>query len=508
MKNIKFIVIALVSVLLTSCNFLNLNDPDSFDETRFYQSQDDLEGLLASSYQAFRNATNDLFFVTEMKSDNASTTNVGDNGGLYYTFVSHQITSSNTKVLDMYTYFYKVIHRANLTIAHIDDIKWNSPEERSRVLSEATFLRALGHFYLVRLWGPVTRLDHVVTSTAEANSAKRDSEEDVYALIISDLKSVIDAGNLPATYPAGDGMYGHATITAAYALLGRVYIQYAATLNHPECYQLAIDVLKQAETVSGYTGLELNYAKLFNEDNKQTPEIIFSVQYKATPDECSNFCTYFQPYGVTGKTSQMGGRGFNTGLSNLYNAFERTANGFAKSDRRVATAMVAHTDGTYYTKKYVSLGSAAGYGGNDWYEIRFADVYLMLAEAYERIGENAEAIAYLDKVRMRSGNSINDYATSMTDPAYAAMCPTLRDAIFHERRVELCFENHRWFDLRRLYPDKEAFAAYMRSIEDTNVGNKFKDFQAYEVLLPIPYDETYLNPGLGQNEGYTSYEKK
>ncbi len=507
MKKI-FVFCTLAAVAFSSCNFLTLTDPDVFDESKFYQSQDDLDGLLASSYQAYRNAVNDLFFVTEMKSDNATTTNIGDNGGLYYTFVSHQVTSSNTTVLNMYTYFYKVIHRANLTIAHIDDIAWDSTEERARVLSEAQFLRALGHFYLVRLWGPVTKLDHVVTSTAEANSAKRNSEEEVYRFIIADLKEVIATGNLPAVYTAGDKMYGHATLTAAYALLGRVYLQYAATLNHPEDYSSAITALTQAEQVSGFAGLELNYSKLFKAENKKDAEIIFSAQYKATPNECSSFNYYFQPYGITGLTSQMQGRGFNTGLSNLYKEFELTANGFDKSDRRVATAIVAHTDGTYYTKKYVSLESAAGYGDNDWYEIRFADVYLMLAEAYERTGDTDKAIAYLDKVRMRTGNSLSDYATAMTNARYAALCPTLRDAIFHERRVELCFENQRWFDLRRLYPDKEDFAAYMRSVQEEKAGNKFSNYQAYEVLLPIPYDETFLNPGLGQNDGYTAYEKK
>lgn len=507
MKKIP-VILTFALVALSSCDFLNLTDPDAFDESKFYQSEEDLEGLLASSYQAYRNAMNDLFFVTEMKSDNATTTNVGDNGGLYYTFVSHQVTSSNTKVLDMYTYFYKIIHRANLTITHIDDITWNSTEDRARVLSEAQFLRALGHFYLVRLWGPVTKLDHVVTSTSEANTAKRDSEEDVYQFIISDLNDVIAQGALPATYASGDSMYGHATLTAAYAILGRVYLQYAATLNHPECYTSAINALTKAEEVSGFAGLELNYSKLFKSENKQNSEIIFSAQYKSTQNECSYFSQYFQPYGITGLTSQLSGRGFDTGLGNLYKSFETTSNGFDKSDRRIATAIVAYTDGTYYTKKYVSLESSAGYGDNDWYEIRFADVYLMLAEAYERVGETDKAIEYLNKVRMRTGNSINDYATSMTNAQYAALCPTLRDAIFHERRVELCFENHRWFDLQRLYPDKNDFAAYMRSVQEEHASNKFSDFQAYEVLLPIPYDETFLNPGLGQNDGYTAYEKE
>ena len=166
--------------------------------------------------------------------------------------------------------------------------------------------------------------------------------------------------------------------------------------------------------------------------------------------------------------------------------------------------MRKYTDGTYYTKKYVDLSSSSGFHGNLWFEIRFADVYLMLAEAYERVEGNtsANAIAYLDKVRTRPGATIKGYAESMANAAYAAAYPTLRDAIFHERRVELCFENQRWFDLMRLYPNAADFVAYMHSVQEPNVGGKYTNFQAYELLLPIPYDEVFLNPALGQNPGY------
>ena len=54
----------------------------------------------------------------------------------------------------------------------------------------------------------------------------------------------------------------------------------------------------------------------------------------------------------------------------------------------------------------------------------------------------------------------------------------------------------------RLYPDPADLEKYMHSIDEPNAGGKYINFRAYEALLPIPYDEVFLNPGLGQNPGY------
>lgn len=497
---------AVMSVaMLSSCKdnkFLDLKDPDAFEDTKFYRDSADMQGLLSAGYASLRGAYDKMFFVTEMKSDNASTNDVGTSGGLYYNFVNHTVSSSNTIVAEIYNSFYFCIHRANLVIEHVDDVKM-SDELRNRIRGEAMFLRALSHFYLVRLWGPVTIMRHSMANGKEATTVTRSPQEEVYLFIIDDLKAISDNDWLPKTCTGAE--FGHASRTAACALLGRVYLQYAATLDHPAAYNDAITYLEKAVTLSGYGDLGLAYSKLFTISGQTDAEVIFPIMYIANEAEHSNFATYFQPSGAKDLTSAAVGRGWNLGQVNLYNEFEdKNTNGFPSTDRRVATAMRKYTDGTYYTKKYVDLSSSAGYGGNLWFEIRFADVYLMLAEAYERVEGNssAKAIAYLDKVRQRPNSTVFDYTTSMANSAYSTTYPTLRDAIFHERRVELCFENHRWFDLMRLYPKATDFEQYMRSIDEPNAGGKYTNFRAYEILLPIPYDEVFLNPGLGQNEGY------
>lgn len=498
------IMTAIVALTAISCKdnkFLDLKDPDAFDETKFYRDSIDMEGLLASAYSAIRPAYDKLFFVTEMKSDNATTTDMGTAGGLYFNFVNHTVSSSNSIVSDIYNAFYFCIHRCNLLLEHIDAVEM-SDTERNRLKGEALYLRALSHFYLTRLWGAVTIMRHTVVGSSASTSLKRNPVSEVYDFIIEDLKQVTDHDMLPATCRGAE--FGHASQTAACALLGRVYLQQAATQDMPARYNDAITYLEKAIEVSSYAGLEKAYNKLFTLEGQNDNEVIFPIMYMPNDAEGSNFAQYFQPSGATGLTSVLPGRGFNAGQENLYNEFEDNKAGFPAVDRmRLAIGIKKHTDGSYYTKKYVDL-NPAGYGGNLWFETRFGDVYLMLAEAYERTEGNssAKAIEYLNKVRKRPSSTLKSYEESMQNETYAALCPTLRAAIFHERRVELCFENQRWFDLMRLYPKAEDFVAYMQAVQEPNVGGKYTNFQAYEILLPIPYDEVFLNPGLGQNPGY------
>ena len=191
MKRIYILLLASLAIFAISCKdnkFLDLKDPDAFDETKFYRDSTDMEGLLAASYAALRTAYDKLFFVTEMKSDNASTTNTGDSGGLYFNFVNHTVSSSNSIVAEIYNAFYFCIHRANLVLEHLDDVSMPDAQ-RERIRGEAKFLRALSHFYLVRLWGPVTIMEHSMANSKSAAEVKRSSVEEVYQFIISDLKA-------------------------------------------------------------------------------------------------------------------------------------------------------------------------------------------------------------------------------------------------------------------------------------------------------------------------------
>jgi hypothetical protein len=189
----------------------------------------------------------------------------------------------------------------------------------------------------------------------------------------------------------------------------------------------------------------------------------------------------------------------------LVKEFETSDNGYGWTDARYAYS-VGHSDSQncYYVTKYRDKSDAAGtlgYGGNDWIVLRYADVILMLAEVYEELDDTDVAISYLNKVRARAG--VPDYEVVKNDPVYSHKFPTLKLAILHERRVELAFENQRWYDLLRFFTPSEL-VEYMhaKNQDDYNESN-LQNFTETDIYYPIPYDEWKLNPeGMYQNEGY------
>ena len=125
----------------------------------------------------------------------------------------------------------------------------------------------------------------------------------------------------------------------------------------------------------------------------------------------------------------------------------------------------------WYVTKFRDVSSAAGvngYGGNDWILMRYADVILMLAEVNMYLGNTSAAIQYVDMVRARAG--MPSYEVSSQTAPYSTNFPTLKLAILHERRVELAFEHHRWFDLLRTFTTPEL-VSYFQSKSQANFGS-------------------------------------
>jgi hypothetical protein len=133
--------------------------------------------------------------------------------------------------------------------------------------------------------------------------------------------------------------------------------------------------------------------------------------------------------------------------------------------------------------------------------MRYADVILMLAEVNMNLGDNLAAIQFLDMVRVRAG--MPTYAVAMTDASYSKNFPTLKLAILHERRVELAFEHHRWFDLLRAF-NTDELVTYFKSKPQANFGSaQIANFSSKDRYYPIPFDEYKLDPvKMYQNPGY------
>src|SRR5690606_32751423 len=118
--------------------------------------------------------------------------------------------------------------------------------------------------------------------------------------------------------------------------------------------------------------------------------------------------------------------------------------------------------------------------------LRYADVLLMYAEALNEAGQSGDAAVYLSLVRERVGLPVY---TTLDQEA-------MRIAIARERRLELAFEAHRWFDLVRTGRAKEVIDNYF-----DEKGLNFS-VENHELLMPIPQREIDINPDLVQNTGY------
>jgi starch-binding outer membrane protein, SusD/RagB family len=153
---------------------------------------------------------------------------------------------------------------------------------------------------------------------------------------------------------------------------------------------------------------------------------------------------------------------------------------------------VAMGDSIPYIKKFVHPFEQRSRTDENWPVYRYAHVLLMLAEAYLEIGNRSEALKYLNQIRQRAGLSPLSENTN-----------SLKDAIDHEQRVELAFENHRWFQLLRTGKAMEVMNAHGKAMKaiQPRLSDASYGVQAYKLRYPIPQREVRLN-NFEQNPGW------
>lgn len=520
MKKIQYIAIVLVLMVVASCkkSFLNLTPQDQVSEASYYQTTTQFRQALASTYVTLRAVFNEDFYMTEMRSDNTDYDYYPVNVGTAYVHrenIHDWMDDANDSYEDdEYRYFYVGISRCNTILDHLPSATGVDAADKNEIQGEAEFLRAFYYFRAVRYFGGVPLSLHEVT-TADQAFIPRASVDDVYKQIIADATDAIT--KLPAVTFTKGQQTGAATKGAATMLLADVYMT-----QHN--YAAAETLLKTLSGM-GYSLLP-TYAAVFSTANKNSVESIFEVQYTAgaSGGQQSNFIFLFLPrtkntslitYGV--KTDNSGSGGWNVPTQDLINAYEPgdtrldasigVAEGtYDASDIMTITAYKSilnytpspGTVGRPFDKKVLNPSTVSNNTDDDWPVYRYADALLLLAEAQNEQGETTQALTNLNLVRQRAfGNSSHNITT--TDQA------ALRTAIAHERRVELAFEDHRWFDLVRTgtaIDVMKAFAAQIKQLHSYLPSNSY-DVEPYRLIYPIPFSQVSLNPQLKQNPGYS-----
>lgn len=475
-KNILMVcALAAFALSCASCDdFLNQEPISNSSVTGFYKTQADIEQGIAGAYnslQSYKQYGANFIFFMEVRSDNTYTESITTSGGIYGDFDLFRTVSTNN-ILDLtWAGCYEGIQRCNIVLGNIDNVPMDE-NLKKQYKGEMLFIRALTYFNLVRIWGDVPLVTKEVKDPFEAFAFTRTPSSEVYQQIVTDLSDA--AGLLSAK--VDKARIGAATSGAANALLGKVYL----TLKD---YSNAEIVLKKVIDSKVYKLLD-SYADVFNVLNKNSEESIFEIQYnKDVADQGSRFANIFAPKGSTEVTGGVGtSLGDNTPTEDLYNNYE-------DGDLRKDVSIGKISDGRMYCKKFVVAPVLPNQSDANFIVLRYADVLLMYAEALNENGykTDGDAFKYLNDIHERAG--LNMYtATELSNQEL------FREAIWNERRFELAFENHRWFDLLRTGKAVE--------IMNASANGEFT-VSPHQLIYPIPQSQIDAAPDkMTQNDKY------
>lgn len=348
-----------------------------------------------------------------------------------------------------------------------------------RLIAEVTLIRSLIYFNMVRIWGGIPLITKLI-SVDEAYEYLRESPDKIYEQIITDLNFTKDI--LPEIYSDND--IGRLTKYAAAAVLAKVYL----TKGNKTAAKAELEFIINSNRFSldanndGTINMD-DFRHLFNPKTKNCKASILEVQYKSGINAFNSkhqfwYTPFHSSFHLPGYTDIRRGEGRLTPTDDIIAEFEKDDPRFEETIEMGFTDLSSNEFINYpYTSKF--FDSNIDYPGSNFKVIRYADILLMYAEV------NGDA-AYLNMVRQRAGLPLfgsEDYPSDMY--------PTLDLAIEHERRVELAFEFHRFFDLVRTG----------RAIEVMQ-SKGYSKINSDRLLWPIPQSAIDVNPKLTQNPGY------
>ncbi len=454
MKSIKPIFRNLFAATLTmmfSCTDLVQVDPprtDLIKSTVFASDQTATSAVLDLYFpmrsQGFASGSfNSISFFSTMSSDEQISYFVSSPLQVAHLVEMNEntITPANQYVLGLWRDMYKTIYKANAILEGLQSSTTLTPATQSRLSGEAKFIRAFSYFYLINLFGDVPLV--LTTDYQENQSIPRTPVPVVYQQILSDLTEAQQT--LPENYSAYNNERVRPIQLAATALLARVHLFNG---NYSEAEAMASSVIAASsmfQLVSDHTLVM----------RKNSLEAIWQVWNDSFPQDLLTFYTFSRPnYGA------------------LRSSF---LTDFSPTDKR--RTLWIGTSGTYtFSKKYAAF-QPVEYSTI----LRFAEQYLIRAEARARLNNIAGAQADLNQLRTRSG----------LPPTPASDQNSLISAIQQERKFELFNEwGHRWLDLKRF------------NLADAVLAPIKPKWQPTATLYPIPEFEIINNPALTQNPGY------
>lgn len=522
-------IILLVSALLTfsACeSFLEEEPFNTVDPATLFQDGPGALAAVNATYKMMsRNQDSygrDFLFVSEEPTEMVTTRrDASDDRGRLDNWLWDK---SHGFLAPVWTEAYAVINAANGVIENVPLIEGMDPTLQARIVGEAKFLRAFNYFVLVRMWGGVPIRTQQIKGVSEALQLARNTAPEVYQLIIKDLQEAEPVLPTREGYSAFDGAnIGRATRGAVLSLLAKVYLQKGATPAVSESGDFA-ESLKYANQVISEGDYELveDYRSIFDINSENSAEVIFDIQQSSVENLGGDLSGHVVP-----RNSGLGRRSWGN-----FHAEVPFFTDYADDDQRTESFILEYvadgdtvtydannfaddgyvTDGPGFFKLAEldpSIGANAQERPNKVL-LRYADVLLMQAEAANEVsqGPTAEAYASVNQVRQRAG--IPDLTSGLSYEQF-------RDSLLTERRKELIFEYHGWFDGLRfwdLFTDRVL--ANVQTRENKIQSGEWPDgndaaprfFTSDNIkddkfrLFPIPQNVIDLNPELDQNPGW------
>lgn len=494
MRNNKLVKIFITgaiifSIFILACTdeFVETSPEYSVDSENYFNSENDYYYALISAYDILQ-STYVNAILGEIASNNTLCGGENPTDVIGWQQVDDMIhTPVNSNLQDIWNWMFAGVQRTNYFMEFKDKTDFDDKEQ---MIGEVRFLRAYYYFELVKWFGPVPLKIDERFELGDETSIPRSPVEDVYAQIEADLMyadSVLDY-----TAPA----VGRVTKGAAKALLGKAYL-------YQDKFDEAADIFEELIQEGPYY-LVTDYNTIFEMSGENGPESVFEVQYTDVEGagfdclQCSEGNVAVGFSGVRGYDGPLftPGFSFNVPVQDAVDEFE-------SDDPRLEVAILdieAWADSTgaeyttgnehtgYFNRKYLPRKRSADAQGdlnltnpNNYRAIRYADVLLMAAEAYNRGNiSDTKAQGYLNEVRRRAFGDTNHDVTLTGS--------NLTNAIYHERRVELMGEGHHFFDL----------------VRTGRAANEIDGFVAGKnEVFPIPLEEIqFSNGNWQQNPNY------
>lgn len=502
----KILYTSLLAVALVGCqdDFLTVVPETALSSATFFTKEADFQQAVNGAYVPLRPLFNDRHWIlAELHSDNTyyarnilfgavdPTENIADFALPVSTGEAGNVTA-NDNVLQLFRLEYQIIARTNQILTLIDGIEFSNADTKNNLKGQALFLRAHAYFDLVRFFGRVPL--HLTPTTGREDAAQPlASTEELYAQITKDATEAVSLLPNKAKQEAG-----RATSGAAKVLLANLYLIQKKWAD-------AATLLTDVVTNDGYRLMpDYNDAFTTTNGNKNNLESVFEVQYlEGAAGFNGNYIYQVLPTPITAaelapitgtsNPQPLSGEGENVPTPDIIAAYEAGDKRQDISIGYVTLSQSLREDKRYpYIKKFARPHALHNNTGQNWPVYRYAEVLLFMAEALNEQGKPGEAVPYLNQVRARAGLAATT-ASSQAD---------LREAIFRERRVELAFENKRWFDLVRTGRVKEIITAYGNRVKANPEAYYFPKgavpppnaFTVLDDYYPLPAVESALTP--------------